>query len=120
MRWRKEGMHENDGYNHVNKMKEEGIERCAIFAVNDPVAIGVSIALKSLGFRIPEEVAIIGFSNNPITGYVTPSITTVEQPAYEMGKKSAETLIALIKGEENMDLEKRITLPTKLILRESA
>lgn len=114
------GMHESDGINELNSLVKRGVKFDAVFAVNDPVAIGVSITLKSLGFKIPEEVAIIGFSNNPITGYVTPSITTVEQPAYEMGKKSAETLISLIKGEKDVELQKRITLPTKLILRESA
>jgi LacI family transcriptional regulator len=114
------GMHEGDGTKELGILIETGIKFDAVFAVNDPVAIGSSVTLKKLGYGIPDDVAIIGFSNNPITGYVTPSITTVEQPSYEMGKKSASILISLIKGEEDSNLQKKTVLPTKLIIRESA
>ena len=114
------GMHENDGINEINKLIQKGVKFDAIFAVNDPVAIGVLAELKKQGYKIPEEVAVIGFSNNPITGYVTPSLTTVEQPAYQMGEKAAEILISLIRGEENSNLPKKIILPTRLIIRDSA
>ena len=113
------GMHEDDGIRNVQQLIESGIEFDAIFAVNDPVAVGTILHLKSAGYKIPDQVAVIGFSNNPITEYMSPSLTTVEQPAYEMGKKAASSLISLIKGElPNVD--KRIVLSTKLILRESA
>jgi LacI family transcriptional regulator len=113
------GMHESDGYNHVNKMIEEGIERCAIFAVNDPVAIGAMKRLKELKIEIPSEVGIVGFSNNPITEMVSPQITTIEQPSFEMGRKAAEILINQIEGEDKPDQYLDIILDTSLIIRES-
>lgn len=113
------GMHEDDGIKNIQYLKNKNIKFDAIFAVNDPVAVGAAIYLKKNGYKIPDNVAIIGFSNNPITEYMTPSLTTVEQPAYEMGKKAASILISLIKGE-NGSGEKKIVLPTKLIIRESA
>ena len=103
----------------MEKLIEKKIEFDAVFSINDPVAIGASRALKDHKITIPDEVAVIGFSNNPITEYVTPSITTVEQPAYEMGKVSASILISLIEEEELNYNSKIIKLPSKLILRDS-
>lgn len=114
------GMHEGDGKTAVEFLLKTEIEFDAIFAVNDPVAIGALKALKSHNYKLPEDVALVGFSNNPITEYVSPSITTVNQPAYEMGKVSALVLISLIEEEELQYKSKIIKLPTKLILRESA
>lgn len=113
------GMHEDDGKEDLEKLIARNIQFDAVFAVNDPVAVGASVLLKKNGFKIPEDVAIVGFSNNPITEYVTPSITTVDQPAYEMGKLSASILISLIRDEEIQYESKTISLPSKLIVRES-
>lgn len=113
------GMHEDDGIKSIQNIIDIGIKFDAVFAVNDPVAIGVSVIVKKMGYKIPEDVAIIGFSNNPITEFVTPSITTIDQPAYEMGKKAASILISLIKGKTKLSESKTIILPSKLIIRES-
>lgn len=113
------GMHEDDGKKDLENLIDKKIKFDAIFAVNDPVAIGATVVLKKKGLKIPEDVAVLGFSNNPITEYVTPSITTVEQPAYEMGKLSASILISLIRGENIENGSKLISLPSKLIIRES-
>ncbi|MCB9249436.1 MAG: substrate-binding domain-containing protein [Ignavibacteriales bacterium] len=112
-------MHEDDGKNDIENLIDKKIKFDAIFAVNDPVAIGALVVVKNKGLRVPQDVAIVGFSNNPITEYVTPSLTTVEQPAYEMGKLSASILISLIKGETIQSESNIISLPSKLIVRES-
>jgi DNA-binding LacI/PurR family transcriptional regulator len=115
------GMHENDGYNNVNRLIESHplLQGCAIFAVNDPVAIGAMKRLKELRIEIPSQVGIVGFSNNPITEMVSPQITTMEQPAFEMGRKAAEILIMQIEGKEKPDQNMDIILNTNLIVRES-
>ena len=113
------GMHEENGIESIEKLKVNDIKFDAVFAVNDPVAVGATLYLKRNGYKIPDDVAIVGFSNNPITEYMTPSLTTVEQPAYEMGKKAASMLISLIKGETE-SVERKVVLPARLILRESA
>jgi len=113
------GMHENDGYRHVDKMIELGFENCAIFAVNDPVAVGAVKRLKELRIKIPEQVGIVGFSNNPITEMISPQLTTVEQPAFEMGRRAAEILIHEIEDENTIIIPSDIKLETNLIVRES-
>jgi len=114
------GMHEIDGYNHVNEMIALRIENCAIFAVNDPVAVGAVKRMKELGIKIPEQVGIVGFSNNPITEMISPQLTTVEQPAFEMGRRAAEILINEIESKNKISSPSDIKLETKLIIRESA
>jgi LacI family transcriptional regulator len=75
--------------------------------------------LKELKIEIPSQVGIIGFSNNPITEMVSPQITTIEQPALEMGRRAAEILIMQIEGKEKPDQNMDIILNTNLIVRES-
>ncbi len=114
------GLHESDGYNSMDALLKENITPDSIFAVNDPVAIGAFQRIKEAGLKIPEDIAIVGFSNNKITSLVEPSITTVDQPSFEMGKKAAEILIEMIENEETMKTKKTIVLKTKLIIRNSA
>jgi DNA-binding LacI/PurR family transcriptional regulator len=113
------GMHERNGYESMSKLIENNIIPGAIFAVNDPVAIGAFKRLKEEGIKIPGQVGIMGFSNNPITELVDPPLTTVEQPAFEMGKTAAELLIKQITGQK-IDMEsKELKLNTRLVIRQS-
>lgn len=113
------GMHESDGYNHVNDLIESGINSCAIFAVNDPVAVGAIKRLKELRIEIPGQIGIVGFSNNPITEMISPSLTTIDQHSFEMGRKAAEILINNIEEKTDVRLPVDIKLETSLIIRES-
>jgi DNA-binding LacI/PurR family transcriptional regulator len=111
------GLHEHDGYQSMDSLLSEKTVPDAIFAVNDPVAIGAFQRIKKAGLKIPDDVAIIGFSNNSITSMVDPQLTTVDQPSFEMGRTSAQILIDLI---ENRVVEPKIfVLETKLIIRGS-
>ncbi|MFO7447992.1 MAG: LacI family DNA-binding transcriptional regulator [Ignavibacteriaceae bacterium] len=116
----KGGMHEQDGYDSMDKLIKEGNIPDAIFAVNDPVAIGAFKRLKEEHIKIPDQVGIIGFSNNPITEMVDPPLTTVEQPSFEMGKTAAKILLDQIEGKVIGLNSKIIRLETKLIIRNSA
>ncbi|HLP17039.1 MAG TPA: substrate-binding domain-containing protein, partial [Bacteroidota bacterium] len=89
----------------------------AIFAVNDPVAIGAFQRIKEAGLRIPEEIAIVGFSNNKITTLVDPQLTTIDQPSFEMGKKAAEILISIL--ERKITEPVTVALDTTLVVRGS-
>ena len=113
------GMHEKDGYNHVNDLINSGIKSCAIFAVNDPVAKGAMKRLKELNIDVPGQIGIVGFSNNPITEMISPALTTVDQPSFEMGKKAAEILINGIENPDESNSNIDIKLDTSLIIRES-
>ncbi|HTR82472.1 MAG TPA: LacI family DNA-binding transcriptional regulator [Bacteroidota bacterium] len=103
------GLHEQDGYTSMDVMIKEGKRPEAIFAVNDPVAIGAYQRIKEAKLKIPDDIAIMGFSNNKITSLVDPPMTTIDQPSSEMGRKAAEILIDLI--------EKRLSKPKSLVLR---
>lgn len=114
------GFHEQDGYESMEKLLSQGIKPDAVFAVNDPVAIGAFQKIKEAGLKIPDDVAIMGFSNNKITAIVDPAITTVDQPSFDMGKKAAELLLEAINNKSNIDTNRIIILPTTLVIRGSA
>jgi DNA-binding LacI/PurR family transcriptional regulator len=113
------GMHERDGYESIDKLLENNIMPDAIFAVNDPVAIGAFKRLKEQGIKIPGQVGIMGFSNNPITELVDPPLTTIEQPAFEMGKAAAKLLIDQITGQAIHLNSKELKLNSRLVIRQS-
>jgi len=113
------GLHEVDGYNSMDRLLKENILPDAIFAVNDPVAIGAFQRIKEAGLKIPGDIGIVGFSNNKITALVDPPLTTVNQPSFEMGKKSAELLIEMIESEKQSFKPKTIVLETELVIRSS-
>lgn len=93
----------------------------AIFAVNDPVAIGAMKTLQKRGKRIPEDIAVVGFSESQKALIIEPNLTSVEQPTFEIGKVAAELLLEQIKyNKEDRFLSKSITLDAKLNIRESS
>lgn len=70
-----------------------------IFAANDTMAIGVMKAVHQLGLKIPEDIAVIGFDGIALSKAVTPELTTIEQPMYELGETAARMLIGLVEGK---------------------
>jgi LacI family transcriptional regulator len=89
----------------------------AIFAANDESAIGAVEAAREAGLRIPYDLSVAGFDNIPEATYITPALTTVEQPMGKMAHTAAEMLINLIQGK---NLDGRVhEVTTKLIVRDS-
>ncbi|MFJ5989502.1 substrate-binding domain-containing protein [Lentzea sp. NPDC092896] len=91
----------------------------AIAAANDDYAIGVVSALEELGYRTPEDVAVVGYGNHTNVrthDAATPAFTTVRAPFLEMGFRAAELAVALVKGQPTREHQ---TLPTQLIVRRS-
>jgi LacI family transcriptional regulator len=89
----------------------------AVFAANDRMAIGAMRALKRHGLRIPEQVEVVGFDDVEPGRLVEPPLSTVAQPAFEMGRKSAELLLALIDGKKPR--KRMIVMEPALVLRGS-
>ncbi len=114
------GLHEKDGYNSIQKMIDDSNIPEAIFAVNDPVAFGAFKKLKESGYSIPKDVAIVGFSNNPMTELIEPKLTTVDQHAFMMGKKAAELIIKQIESKDPVTDFTTVVLDAELIVRESS
>lgn len=90
-----------------------------IFAVSDRVAIGAMEAARKLGIAIPDELAVVGFNDEPIASLISPSLTSVRQPALEMGRMSARLLIEQIEAGEDFRPVIR-TYMTRLIVRGSS
>lgn len=97
----------------------DGTERPdAVFAVNDRKAIGVMQALKERGIAIGRDFGVIGFTNDPMSTIISPTLSTVAEPAYEVGKLSCELLLQHIVRKSNFQ-PREIVLPGMLIPRES-
>ena len=92
----------------------------AIFAFNDMSAIGAIRALQEAGLRVPEDVSLVGFDDLHIAAYNQPSLTTIRQPLFEMGKLSAQTLLKnLSKLENKEEISKIEMVEPELIVRNS-
>src|SRR5947209_15684721 len=89
----------------------------AIFAGNDMQAMGVYKALYLRNIHVPERMSVVGFDDIPLTGIVSPSLTSVHQPLFDMGRVATTMLLRLIAGEP-LD-SPRVELATTLITRES-
>ena len=90
----------------------------AIFCSDDYMAIGVIEQIKEQGLSIPKDIAVIGFDDIELCKYTIPTLTTVAQPLYEIGKSSAKVLLEIISKETKPPVRKM--LKTELIIRESA
>ncbi|MDF2593166.1 MAG: LacI family transcriptional regulator [Clostridia bacterium] len=90
----------------------------AIYCGYDEIACAAMTTFRAQGFRVPEDLSIVGFDNVAISGFTTPTLTTIEQDRGAIGRNAADTLIKMIEGKElNQPLDMRI--PTKLIVRNS-
>jgi LacI family transcriptional regulator len=91
----------------------------AIFAISDRIAIGASLAIKEKGLKMPFDIALVGFNNEPVTKLLSPSISSVDQPAFEMGKTAARIFIEIMHSQDKKNNE-IILLKPELIIRESS
>lgn len=91
----------------------------ALFAINDPTAIEAIQVIKKRGLRIPQDIAVIGFSNDQLSSLIEPSLTTIAQPVQLIGETAAEILLEQITTD--MSLWKPIikTMTTELVIRKS-
>lgn len=113
------GLHEKGGYEAMRKLLEvhkNDLPR-AVFAVNDPAAFGAMEAIYNHGLSIPDDIAIVGFSDDIRAGLMKTPLTTVRQPAYELGKRAAQKLIQLIENDD--EPTENIEVKTELVIRDS-
>lgn len=87
----------------------------AIFAINDELAFGLYLGLADVEKRIPQDYSVIGYDNIDMCEYVTPQLTTIAQPIYELGQTTANLLLERVEQPEKNWEEK--TLPVQLIKR---
>ncbi len=90
----------------------------ALLCANDMMAIGALEYCRAVGLSVPDEISIVGFDDVPMARLLSPRLTTVRQPAYEMGVAAAELVLALIRGEKISETPK--PYPVEVKVRESA
>jgi len=105
------------GYQAMKQLLISGIEVDGVFAANDQMAIGAIKAIKEHGYRIPEDIKVVGFDNSFIASIVEPSLTTVNVPKYKLGAMAVQLLLKRINGDSD-DLD-FVELPINLIVRQS-
>ncbi|PSG90637.1 LacI family DNA-binding transcriptional regulator [Aurantibacter aestuarii] len=108
-----------EGKLNAKKVLEDHSDVDGIFINTDMVAIGAITAFKDLGVKIPEDISIVGFSNWFMSSAITPTLTTINQPGYEMGKKAFKQLYKELKTlkKEKHIIPKIIELETNLVER---
>jgi len=89
----------------------------AVFVASDTVALGALQAIQEAGLRVPQDMAVCGFDDIPLAKFLTPSLTTVQLPAYGLGFAAAELLIRMI--SKDMIRNPHVILSTELIIRNS-
>jgi len=92
----------------------------AIFSAGDRLTISCLTALKAIGLKIPDDIALVGFSNSPLVELLSPALTAVKQPAFEMGQVATELLIKLIESKRPVTEFEKVVLQTEIFKRESS
>jgi DNA-binding LacI/PurR family transcriptional regulator len=110
---------------------EEGVKGCnqlfdlkqppdGLFAPGDILAVSAVQTAKKRGIKVPEEFAVIGFNNDPISEIIEPNISTITHPAEKMGKAAAELIIKNLKSVKEEDAKEITFLNTQVLIRESS
>lgn len=109
-----------EGIRAIQTLLKDNNKIDAVFCANDTTALSSIIYLKSIGIKVPDDILVMGFSNEPFSEVVTPSISTVQQPGFLMGQKAASLLIEQITNKSKNTEFQTIVMPTDLIIRESS
>ncbi|PWU02575.1 MAG: LacI family transcriptional regulator [Bacteroidetes bacterium] len=115
-----DGFKEQDAIRVANKILAMKPLPEGIFITNDFCAAVVMQLLKDEGIRIPEDIAIVGFNNDIIGKVISPKLTTISYPGFEMGQVAASSLINHLKGLWDMNLTNTLVIKSELIVRESS
>jgi LacI family transcriptional regulator len=106
---------EESGYHAMQQLLPRAPN--AIFVASDAMALGALRALREVGKRAPQDIALVGFDDMPFAARTDPPLTTVRQPIPRAGFAATEMLLDLL--DHSVDTPRRVILPTELVIRES-
>jgi LacI family transcriptional regulator len=93
----------------------------AVFSSSDYSVMGAMQVLKENGYKLPQDVKLVGFGNEPFTSFTEPTLTTVDQKSIPMGKITAETFFEILNQKDQTDNPpKKTILKPELIIRNSS
>ncbi len=108
------------GVEAAEKLLELSPRPDGVFVANDNCAVGCMVALKSSGIKIPQDIAFVGFNNDPVSTVIEPNLTTINYPGYKVGVAAAKNLIDHLNGKTNIQITDTIILRSELIIRQSS
>lgn len=108
------------GKKAAEKLMQLSIPPDAIFSSTDTGLLGAVKYLQSLSIEIPNDFCVVGFSNEPFTQYMEPSISSIDQSPVEMGRMAAKVFLEQMEGTDAIKIHKNVVLPAKLITRKSS
>ncbi len=106
---------ESGGFKAMNQLLQSGKIFSAVIAANDQMAYGARLALGRAGFRVPEDVSLVGFDDLPHSAFTLPPLTTVRQSIYEVGAIAANAIVCLLQGQTPQPA----SIAAQLVARES-
>jgi LacI family transcriptional regulator len=106
------------GFAAAMSLLGSGAAPTALFVTSDEVALGVLAALHKRGVSVPDDIAVVGFDDNPLAQYTIPALTTVRLPFEEMGRLAGKMLLDLIFHKAKPG--RQVLLETELIVRDSS
>ncbi len=105
------------GFDAARSLLSQERRPTALFCISDMLALGAIASAREMGFRVPEDVTVIGFDDVEQTTMFHPHVTTMAQPCFELGEKALELLIKKLHHSPSPNA---VTLPHKLMVRESS
>jgi DNA-binding LacI/PurR family transcriptional regulator len=105
-----------DGPRALEALTNQNHPPTAVLCYNDLAAIGLLAAAARAGIRVPDDLAVIGYDNIPLSAFCVPALTTVDQPKEQMGRSAVDMCLQALAGEQ----VRNVVLKGRLILRDSA
>lgn len=109
-----------DGRSSMQYLLDKKIKVDGLFSASAFGVLGAMQILKENGYRVPEDVALVGFSNEPYTSFTTPSLSVVDQHSMRMGNAAAEIFLQELAAQDKKFIPQKIVLNPELIIRESS
>jgi len=104
------------GFMAMNRLLDKATDLTAVFAISDVMAIGAAKAIHARGFKIPDDISLIGFDDIDYAAYFNPELTTVHQPVEEIAESTANLMVSIL---DDASPHKHIVFDTVLVKRAS-
>jgi len=109
---------EHSGYESMRQLIENGIRPTAVVAADDVIALGVIQCAKEQGMKLPSDLSVVGFNDDPFGRFIEPQLTTVGTSVFELGRQASILLLDAINNPDEIET-RQLILPSRLIARGS-
>jgi DNA-binding LacI/PurR family transcriptional regulator len=110
----------DDGFAALKRLFDQGIKFDAVMAADDLFALGALKFAGHVGWKVPEQLGIVGFNDSPLTPFIDPPLTSVKILAYELGMEAMDLLLNTLDDPEKSRTKKEIVIASELIVRRSS